>query len=80
MRVGAEAAVGGRAVIVHGEDEVDGVAEREDHTLEAERVADVLETELRILGEDDWADGLGEDRLLSLSAALGADEAVAGDE
>ena len=42
VRVGAEATVGGRAVVVHGEDEVDGVAEREDHTLEAERVAEFL--------------------------------------
>ena len=70
--VGAEA-----AVVVHGEDELDGVSEGEDDALEAEGVADVLDAELRVLGENDGAAGLGQYALFGLLAALGAYDALA---
>ena len=76
-----ETAVGAQAaVVVHGEDELDGVSEGEDNALEAEGVADVLNAELRILGEDGGADGLRHDALLGLLTALRAHDAPASDE
>ena len=73
--VGAEA-----AVVVHGEDELDSISEGEDDAFEAESVADVLDTELWVLGEDHRADGFGQDALFRLLAALGAHRALPRDE
>ena len=68
------------AIVVHGKDEFGRVSEGEDDALEAEGVADVLDAELRVLGEDDGADGFGQDALLRLLAALGAHHALPRDE
>ena len=49
-------------------------------TPEAECVAEVLDAELRVLREDDGADGLGQNTFLGLPAALGAHHALPSDK
>ena len=47
------------AVVVHAQNQLDGVSEGEHNTLEAESVADVLDREMGVLAEDDRTNGLG---------------------